>query len=294
MARNASRSQRAFAAAVLVTVVLALLPTSWLLPWTSGLAAVLSAIVQPAGQVGVSIRNWLRPPNDPVAKESQQVQQLIDDREELRQLLYASRLRIEVLEEEMRERQDAQRFNQGVQIDPLFARITGRTPDRPRGMVRLNVGARNGVTPGTVAVFRGVHLIGRVAGDVARLSSWLVPIIDRNTGLLEAIILPADDPVAPVEDAPRLQLTQDTHGALIGDLEKDVVVQRGDIVRLSDPAWPDSAQGMIIGFVESVREQDQRPLLNAITVRPQYHAHRLAFVTLKIERRVSRSEGDRP
>lgn len=295
MARTVSRSQRTFSVAVGLALILAFLPTSWLMPWTSYLGGGLDIFVQPAGEVGISFRNWLRPAHDPLREEPQRVQQLIEGQDELRRLLHFARLRIDTLEEEMRELQDAQRFHKGVVIDPLFARITGRSPDRAHGLIRLNVGTRDGVTQGTIAVFRGVHLIGRVAGDVARLSSWLVPITNPSNGRVGAIILPADDPLAPIEAARRIWLEPNNTGALVGDLDKDVLVRDGDIVRLhNDPSWVDSAQGMILGFVESVTANDRKPLLNSIVVRPRYPADRLAYVTLKIEREVVLTEGVQP
>ena len=127
---------------------------------------------------------------------------------------------------------------------------------------------------------------------MARLSCRLIPITDRSIGLVEAIIIPADDPVAQVQTAPRLQLSPDGKGALVGDLERDMVVTPGDVVRLADSTWPDGAQGMIVGFVESVEPKDLQPLLSSVTVRPRYHPQRLASVTLKIERRAGGTGGE--
>ena len=295
MSRIVSRSNRVFLVAMGITLVLALLPTSWL-GWTSGLAEIVNVPVQPFADAGVRLRDRLRPPNDPLAGESDKVQHLIEEFEKARALSQRKQLRIEALEEEIRELQDAQRFHRGqaVEIDTLFARISGRSPDRAGGLVRLNMGSREGVVGGTVAVFRGVHLVGRVASDVSRLSSWLVPLTDPTSGLVEAVILPADDRAISLESAPRVQLAPDGTGGLVGDLDKAVVVRRGDVVRLSDPAWPKSAWGMIVGFVESMSDKERQPLLSAVLVRPRYHAHRLSSVTLKIERPAALSEGRRP
>jgi hypothetical protein len=108
---------------------------------------------------------------------------------------------------------------------------------------------------------------------------------------MEAIILPADDPAAELAGAPRLQLVADGRGALVGDLDRNLVVQAGDVVRLSDPAWPDSAQGMILGYVRSVEPKDLQPLHNQITVKPDFDAQEVASVTLKIERLAAGEEG---
>ncbi|MHC4219083.1 MAG: rod shape-determining protein MreC [Planctomycetota bacterium] len=286
MPRAASRSQRALWIAVALSAVLALLPARWL-GWTVVAADIANVPIQPLADAGVRLGRALRGPEGGVAEESEALRRRTEELDTTRALLHAARLRIEALQEEIRHLQDARRFHQGVQIDPMFVRVTGRSPDRGRGPVRINAGRRHGVTPGTVAVYRGAHLIGRVADDVGRLSCRIVPVTDPATGLMEAVILPADDPAAEVADAPRLQLTADGQGALEGDLDRNRVVQVGDIVLLSDPGWPDSAQGMILGTVTSLAPKDLQPLHNLITVTPRFHATHVASVTLKIERMAS-------
>jgi cell shape-determining protein MreC len=290
MARPATRSQRALWAAVGLTVVLGLLPAGWL-RWTVVASDIINVPIQPLADAGVRLGRMLRGPDGEAGEESEAVRRRTQELEATRVLLHAARLRIEALQEEIRHLQDARRFHQGAQIDPLFARVTGRSPDRGRGPVRINAGSRHGVTPGTVAVYRGAHLIGRVGDDVGRLNCRIVPITDPATGLMEAIILPADDPAAELADAPRLQLVADGRGTLVGDLDRNRVVQAGDVVRLSDPAWPDSAQGMILGYVMSVESKDLQPLHNQITVEPDFHAQEVASVTLKIERLAAGEEG---
>ena len=290
MARSATRSQRALWAAVGLAVVVGLLPAGWL-RWTAVASDIINVPIQPLADVGVRLGRVLRGPAGEAGEESEAMRRRTQELEATRVLLHAARLRIEALQEEIRHLQDARRFHQGVQIDPMFVRVTGRSPDRGRGPVRINAGSRHGVTPGTVAVYRGVYLIGRVGDDVGRLSCRIVPVTDPATGLMEAIILPADDPTAELADAPRLQLVADGRGTLVGDLDRNLVVEAGDVVRLSDPAWPDTAQGMILGRVTAVEPKDLQPLLNQITVRPRFHAQRVASVTLKIERLAAGEEG---
>jgi len=293
MPRSATRAQRALWSAVGLTPVLAFMPAGWL-RWTVVASDIVNVPIQPLADAGVRLGRLLRGPDGEGGEESEALRQRTEQLEATRVLLHAARLRIEALQEEIRHLQDARRFHQGVQIDPMFVRVTGRSPDRVRGPVRINAGSRHGVTPGTVAVYRGVHLVGRVGDDVGRLSCRIVPITDPATGLMEAIILPADDPVAALADAPRLQLVADGRGKLVGDLDRNLVVQAGDVVRLSDPAWPDSAQGMILGTVERVEPKDLQPLHNQITVEPTFHAGGVASVTLKIERLAAGEGGSAP
>ncbi len=304
MARSGTRSQRAFVVAVgLMLTINLFFPTSWLLhdlglrlgPWPLVLASIVNVPVQPLGDFGVRLRNWLWSPGDPLAGESERVQYLTDQFEELRAITYAKQLTIEALQEEIRELQEAHRLHQGTaHIGTLFARITSRSPDRAGGMVRLNAGSRHGVTVGTVAVFRGGHLIGRVVGDVGRLSSWLIPITDPAVRFVEVVILPADELEPRMGKAPPVLLRPDGTGGLVGDLDKSFEVSRGDIAVLADPYWPPSGQGMKIGLLESVTASAADPLRVDVLVRPQFHAHRLGSVTLKIELPDEAGEGDIP
>ncbi len=281
MSRFVPRSQRALPIAVGVTAVCALLPAGWL-PWTAVLAEIVSVPVQPLGDVAGRISGWLRPvPGD--AGESQALRQRDEEMETTRALLHAARLRIEALLEEIEALQEARRFHPGIEMTPLYARVTGKPPDRSSGPVRINAGRRHGVNPGAVAVYRGGHLVGRVAENVSRLSSRVVPITDPSMGLVEAMILPAGDPVADLETAPRIQLVADSTGRLTGDLDREIEVRPGDIVRLADPAWPRSAQGLIIGTVESIEPNDLQPLRASITVRPRYQPQGLSNLTLIVE-----------
>ncbi len=283
MPRTDPRSQRAFTIAVGLTAVAAFLPSGWL-GWTSVLADLVNVPVQPLADAGLRLAGWVRPPDRRPGGESEEFRRQAEELETARALLHAARLRIEALHEEIGELQAARRMNRGIEINPLFARVTGQSADRPNGPIRINAGSRHGVEEGTVAVYRGVHLVGRVAEGVARLGSRVIPITDPAAGLLEAIILPADNPLAPIDGAPRLQLVPDGDGALAGKLDRAVAVRKGDLVRLSDPSWPDSAQGMIVGTVEAIEDEDLQPLLAVIVVRPRYAAHRVSSVTLKIER----------
>jgi cell shape-determining protein MreC len=280
-----SRSQRAFLAVVGITLVISVFtPARWLRPCTGAMAGIVSVPVQPFGDFALRVRNWIWTPDDPLSGESDKVRLLTEQLEMARQLAHARQLQIEALEEEMRELTDARRFDRGqAAFETLFARITGRHPDSGGGLLRLNRGSRDGVRAGAVAVFRGGHLIGRVAADVGRLASWLVPVTDPETGLLEVVVLPADDDGADLQRA-RLQLEPDGNGGLVGELPREVTVNRGDIVEVADPTWPESAWGLKVGVVDAVSVQENNPLRNQVRVVPRFPAHRLASVTLKIER----------
>lgn len=278
-----SPSKQAFALALCVTAMLAVLPNRWLQPWTTDLAGIVNLPLTPFEDAGGRIKGWLRPVDDPLAGETEQVQKLIEDRDEILALYRAAQLKIDLLQEEIGQLQDAVRFHRGVTVTPIYAQVTGRSPGRAGGLLRLKAGAREGVVPGTVAVYRGVHIIGRITDDVGHLGSKLLPMTDRASGWVAGIVLSADDVAASVADAPHVDLYPQGDGTLTGEIERARDVQEGDVVQLSDYSWPDAAQGMMIGKIEKITTKDDDPLRNLVVVRPHYLAADLNSVTLKIE-----------
>ncbi len=265
-----------------LAVVTSLMPVGWL-GWTPGLATVVRVPVQPLAQAGVQISHWLRPAADE-AGESEALRERSIQLETTRALLHGARLQIDALLEEIAVLQEVRVLRPGVEITPIVARVTGRPPDRVGGPVRINAGTRHGVVARAVVVYRGGHLVGRVADGVSRLSSGVVPITDGSIGYIEGVVLSADDPVADVRSRPHIQFVADGHGGLAGDLDREVVINLDDTVLLADFSWPDSAQGLIIGYVTSVEPKDLQPLLNTVTVRPKFRASHVASVTVLIER----------
>ncbi len=280
------RSQRTLGLVVGLTLIVALfMPTPWVRPCTGALAGIVSVPIQPLADFGTRLSRWLWPPPDPLAEEPPIVQHLTEQLEGARQLAHARQLEIEKLLEEIRELERARSFHRGpAAVDTLFARITGRSGEGAAGLVRLNVGTRHGVEAGAIAVFRGVHLIGRVAEDPGHLSAWVVPLTHPSTGLLDVVIVPAGDPDPPFDAAPRVQLSPDGRGGLVGEVDRNAVIAPGDVAELFDQVWPAAAAAMKVGTVERVVPKESDPLLSTIVVRPQYPAHRLPSVTLKIER----------
>lgn len=265
-----------------LAVVASLMPVRWL-AWTAGLATVVRVPVQPLAQAGVQVSHWLRPAAD-VAGESEALGERTKELETTRALLHGARLQIDSLLEEIAVLQEVRGLRPDVEITPIVARVTGRPPDRAGGPIRINAGARHGVVAGAIVVYHGGHLVGRVAEGVSRLSSGVVPITDGSIGLIEGVVLPGDDPVAEVRNRPHIQFVADGRGGLVGDLDREIVINLDDTVLLADFSWPDSAQGLVIGNVTSVEPKDLQPLLNTVTVRPKFPARRVASVTVIIER----------
>ncbi|MCA9283727.1 MAG: hypothetical protein KDA22_00830 [Phycisphaerales bacterium] len=282
MRRASTNSPRFLLAATLLIVVAALLPTRWLLPWTNDVAAVVNLPLAPLAEAAEGVRRWLRPERRLDSEGTDAELRLVEERDLYRSLWHAERLRTQQLEDLLQDFQLTAGRHRGGEFVPVAADVTGRSPERMAGVVRLNVGARNGVQAGDVAVYRGSHLIGRVAEEVTRLSSWLTPTIDPVIGRLECILLPPDGQ-GGIEEGRRVLLTPSGDGTFAADADLEWNVQVGDEAILDDPAWPSGGQGMTVGYVEDIRRRDDQPLRNRLVIRPRYDAHHVASVVVKAE-----------
>lgn len=262
-----------------------MLPTS-LLGWVGDLSSIVRLPVAPLDDLGNSAAAWLRPVPEPHADLPPDAQALVKNLEEQRdryeRLYHATSQRIIDLQEQLQQLQQVPIDTLEAPVSLLRAQITTRNPSEPNAPVQLNRGTRQGVATSSIAVYNGVHLIGRVA-DVTAVSCSLHPLTDGATGLIRAAVLPAADDTITVAEAARVALKPTGDGAFLGEVAKDRHVKPGDNVRLFDSAWPMSAQAMIIGVVTDVRTKDDQPLRNEIVVKPRYTVAQLSDVTLIVE-----------
>lgn len=279
MSRHFNRPQRVFFVAMAIIIALAFAPSRWL-GWTRDIARIVNVPFTPFGHAGVSVATWLRPPTDRTGASSDVERSLLEQRDIYERLYRAEQLRVAELEEQITQLQQVPPEILGVPIQRMVASITRRDARGPWASVQLNRGARHGVTVGTVAVYGGDHLLGRIT-DVSPLASELLPLGAYPD--VRGIILPRDMPAASAASAPRVLLTPRADGTLVGHVEHIHPVAQGDVVRLSDTAWPVSASASVIGVVESVSRNDSQPLKNTIIVRPRYQVNELASVTLRVE-----------
>lgn len=282
-----SRTPPAFIIAVFITFVLSLFPTRWL-GWVGDVSSIVRLPVAPLGDLGNSAAHWMRPPAerhaelDPTAREL--VTTLEEQRDRYERLYHAAVSHATELEQQLQELQQVPVESLNIPVTLLRAQITTRHPNQPNGPVQLNRGSRHGVERGAIAVYQGVHMVGRVA-DISNVSCSLHPMTHSATGLIRAAIFTTggEREDATAADAARVALRATGDGEFIGDVSQDYPVQVGDTARLFDSAWPASAQAMIIGSVIDVRTKDRQPLRNEIVVQPRFTVSQLAVVTLIIE-----------
>jgi hypothetical protein len=194
-------------------------------------------------------------------------------------------------------------LQQGLDLNPnipvrQFNRPVITSPiDLSSRLLTVRAGTREGVEPtATVAVVRGVHLVGRVIAADA-LKCQVLPFTDRNAGSIDGVVML--DPVVP---GPACRLTPRGDGTLAGRLKTESVllpggqasaatdlagdpaagVRIGMVVRLADETWPLSAQMLELGVVESVQTPPEDIRIRTIVVRPRYRIDRVSEVTLRV------------
>jgi len=254
--------------------VLALAPSSLTASWVgwpqNPLLFVLTPVSHPIERFAARARQTEPAGDDPRLTDLRQ--QL--DQERLRRA--QGERRIEELGSIVRDLQAGLTIAPDSPARSVFAPIIGASPDPRQGVIIAGRGASDGVTAGqTVAVARGVHLVGRVVA-VANRTCRIVPITHPRAGLIGVMVM-TDDPVTGFE----AQLIAAGEGTLRGDLVGDARgVEEGQTVRLSDTSWPASSQMVLVGRVVKVERKENQRL--TVTVAPDFDVSRVSEVVLRI------------
>ena len=289
MLRPRVRLHFALPLTLVVTLALALLPASWRLPWQGDLARLVHVFLMPFSHAGNALGGWLRPAPSagdalvpPEGGLEQLLEQIIEDRDRARAEYHRQRQRAEELEEQLRQLQQIPPETLRTASSSVIAHIAARHPLSPLGVAELKVqrGAEVEISPGTIAVYAGVHLLGRVVGEPSGATCSLLPIANPDTGSIRGRVFPRDDPLGPGT----LTLIEPTgRGTFTANVDRESILHEGDVLRLDDRRWPPTAQGMVLGEVVSVQANDEEPLRETIIIRPVYQVQQVASVTLIIE-----------
>lgn len=279
-------------------------------PPAEWLAELAELTVAPVQRPVSSLVRWLRGPQAGRPSDAQTLA--------LQQEAEAWKLRSRQAEDEVdRLRRQIVQLQRGLALNPdltvrqLTAPVIGFGSDASSTLLKVQAGEHHGIIPGSVAVFDGVNLVGRVARVESRLCR-VAPITDRAAGELAARIFTAEIPestpaattpaadVLPGAGVPdpagfslACKLTPDGRGLLSGPVEwpglrPDVTppkVTPGMVVRLADPSWPKSAQMLVIGRIEEVQTAPSGRV--RIIVRPMFDLQRLGEVTLRVSAEAS-------
>jgi len=292
MARSSRRLQLAFPITIVVTLAVVFLPADWRLPWQRDLAQIVQFPFRPFYDLGNILAARLRPaPSllDTVSPDHRDLATMIEERDRAQRRFVAEHQHLLELQDQLLQLQQIPPETLRAVRHPIVARITRRSPDTSLGLVELKLPSQlaAAVWPDTTAVYAGVHLLGRTVQQPSGNSCLMLPVVNRASGFIRARVFPKDRPLA---DGRLIQVHPTGTGAFLADVERDVVFV-GDRVRLDDPAWPRSAQAMVLGDVQSVDVNDAEPLRNTITVRPLFHVSQVATVTLLVEGRPESAPG---
>lgn len=276
-------SQRILPFVLVVTLALCMAPGR-ALGITNLLGELMSLVLTPFAIAGNELSQWLRPastglegsPND-----LRWVQHIQQERDEFERLYVAEQAKVDALQLQLQQLQMMASEQFHIPVRLLVARVGTRSP-APLGTVALSRGSNHGVHQGAVAAYNATHLLGKVV-EVSAMQCVLLPLANESTRLVDAVIAPRDRRDVVLARMPRVQLVPAGDGTLRGDVDRARTVAVGDIVQLLDDNWPQSAQAMTIGYVESVEPKESEPLRNVVVVRPQYQVSQVAYVTLKIE-----------
>lgn len=255
----------------------ALLPAG-LVGWVAWLSPLVEVPVSPISQALRAITSSRRPADEPG------IAALKEESEGYRRLWLAERGENERLRRLIEELQRGVSLNPSLPVRQLTAPVTRASSDLTSGVLSIRAGKASGVDTTTVATVPTLQLVGRVA-DVQGPICRVLPITAKSTGKIGVRVMLADNSpdglqstLAPVGD-----------GTLRGDVEfsrADGTLlpppEVGMVVRLDDPAWPDSARMLIVGTVVAVERSTQNSLRSVVVVRPTADVERVSEVTLRI------------
>jgi cell shape-determining protein MreC len=273
---------------LVLTVAAALLPPA-AVGWTRPPAELFGLLLTPFTWAGNRMAAWIRPAASVRAarfdgSQSEEIDYLRQRMVEFERLYLAEQDRVQSLQRQLEQLQKVPAEYVKTPVQPLVAHVAMRSPASPYGLVTLNKGSSHGVKPHTIAVYDGVHLVGRVTEDVDPVRCSLLPLANSQTPLMEARVLPKERPAkTDLTQAAQIQLHARGDGMFHAQADRLEPIREGDEVVLLDAHWPAAAQAMKIGVVHSIRPDDLQPLRNTILVRPAFQIPQLTVITLKIE-----------
>lgn len=259
-----------------VFAILALLPARWT-RWAGWFAEPTAFLVQPLAHPVMRITQWLMPRQAESDQDDPRVLALQEERESAMLALRQAEYRVEQLERQVRDLQSGVALAPGATVRQLWAPVTARSSNLSDGTIRIGAGRAERVEPEvSVAITRGAHLVGRIIEVEAR-TSWMLPFNHPKAGRIRGVVLTG----ATFDESFGCQLSPRRDGLLDGDMVAEAVgIEAGQIVRLRDDGWPESAQMLVLGeIIEVDRKENQRLV---IVVRPQVAPERVSEVVLRI------------
>lgn len=294
---------------VVLLVLLCLLPARWL-TWVSWFAGLADTAIIP---VQAPVRNaaaWLAGRVSAGDADSPELAAAREEAERSRTLYLQTLEEVSVLREQVEALQSGRALSPGLMgMAQLVAPVLGEQQAGAGRVLKVRAGRSQGVVAGDPVTFRGVHLVGRVVGDVDLHFSRVQVITDKAAGnaagpdrgrINGVIILGETDgrlPPDPMAERVQCLLTPTGDGRLSGDVagwsaradRSQPRVEIGAIVRLSDERWPASAQMLVLGRVE--REDTKPNQRQTIVVTPLFDPAKIREVIVRASGEVASGGG---
>ena len=253
-----------FSLAMLVVLVLSLLPTNWLIPWTNRLSEIVRLPLVPLGDVATSVRIWLTVDGSDLADRGQ-FDLLETERNEYRRRFHAANERVRELEGLVKSLRGLPPTGGVGEFMAIEVDVIGGDPSNPASPLRVNAGTRRGIFPGAVAVHRGDTLVGRVLADVGPTTAWVRPAV--GFGLLDARLVDDQGIAAdsPGREGVPVQLTPD-NGGWTTTVDRAAAIEVGMVARLQDPGWSRFSQGLVIGMVREISTLESNPTRKTVRI----------------------------
>jgi len=276
MAHRRNTGGRLLTIVIVLFVASSLLPTKWS-RWAGWFADPMAFFVQPIAHPVMRLTRSLLPKPAEPEHDNPQLRELTRQRDEVQLLYRQSQLRINQLQQQVRDLQSGVPVAPGAHVRQLWAPVTARSSSLRDGVIRIGAGENQQVIPDvSVATSLGVNLIGRVI-EVDSQTSWILPFNHSRAGHITGVVIAGPT----LEESFNCQLHARGDGLLTGDMVADAVgIEPGQTVRLRDDSWPASAQMLILGRVVHVDHKENQRLV--VVVKPNVAPDRVSEVVLRI------------
>lgn len=267
---------------VVALVIVCLLPPR-ALGWGAWFSSPLEIILAPARHPLRMMVAWLAPMERTRTDSDPALAAMTAQRDDLQRQTLQQQQELEDLRRQISELSRGLDLNPTLAVVPFIAPVIGGAADRSSGTLTVRAGARDGIERNTVAVIRGVHLVGRVTRVDDRIC-YVLPITDPGATPLKGVVMLQDQVRGPT-----CLLLPTRSGVLRGRVEDPGAggtpadLKPGMTVRLLDPdVWPASAQMLVIGRITSIEPLPEQPLRKIVTVEPEFRIDRASQVTLRL------------
>ncbi len=272
-------------AVVAGALVLSMLPARWC-GYAQPLAGLVSLTTRPlTGPLRVLSARVIPQPPAPALGAARDLSEKLREQDTM---LLALQRRVHELELINAELQGLKR-RLGESYVYRRANVIARGADAAAGSLQLDLGTREGIRPGLAAV-EGASLIGRVI-QVGPAGSTLLPVTAPTAGYIGVIFAPAILPpegLTAQRNRAWLLKAGPNERLICEDVDRQALIQVGDYARLRDEegngSWPAAAQGMIVGVVTAVTDNEKSPLRQRIEVRPLISPRAIDAVTIIVPR----------